>query len=217
MHNITTFLPLPEETSENNPNVNDILKQFDPYIVMLAKKQFYSPGKTISNGNVDIDELIQKVRIKLWQALKTRHINNKHAYISCIVRSVWIDAMRQKRYSHLLLDEDGELSDGNILITTSQGMHNPSEEFEEQESLAEKSVLLVQLIQTLPPCQQHAMLWFLKDKIDSISTLKTFMDYGFNVRTTSGPESKIHQLRSQASLSIARKKLRKLHKEATAS
>src|SRR6266566_1776676 len=82
---------LPEqETSE------EILKRLDWYIVGQVQHLRRSSLLDTRNAiqNLDTDELVQRVRIKFWQALERREIHHPHAYIQLIVRSEFIDMVR---------------------------------------------------------------------------------------------------------------------------
>jgi len=56
---------------ESDSDIQEILVRFDPYIVMLVQKKA-SSSSNIARPEVldlEIDEIVQKVRIKFWQAL----------------------------------------------------------------------------------------------------------------------------------------------------
>jgi len=56
---------------ESDSDIQEILVRFDPYIIMLVKNKA-SSSSNIARPEVldlEIDEIIQRVRIKFWQAL----------------------------------------------------------------------------------------------------------------------------------------------------
>src|SRR6185312_1594277 len=98
--------------------------------------------------------------------LQKRHIMSLKAYIRAIVRSEVIDMVRiAKRHASasLPLDEDGELDQGRLLTTPSEGMQDPAYEVEQKEIDADILAHIVNEIVNLPPRQQYAAICAIKD------------------------------------------------------
>ena len=193
-------------------DVDALLEQHDEYIVALAKK--YLP-RTIAPAEVldlEIDELAQNSRIKLWLALQKRKITHPRSYIRCIVQTESVDMIRQhKPILPLLTDEDGELKQGNLLAIPGEGMQDPLYELEREEMMADYIAKAVDDVLKLPACQQSAMICALKDQLDDVLLLiEAFKKRQVGIEAVDWPEKKEEIQRIRASLSIARKKLRSL-------
>src|SRR5258708_12330653 len=100
-------------------DVNAFLAYYDAYICTLAKRSIYKLyGRMASDKqDMEIDELAQRVRIKLWQALQKRHIENPQAYIHCIVHNESISMLRQQRQpDSFKLTQKGEVYQGQLIV-----------------------------------------------------------------------------------------------------
>lgn len=192
-------------------NVDALLEKYDGYIVTLARKQV---PRTMVHPEILgdlVDELAQEARIKFWQTTQKKHLTNPRPYIKCIVRSESIDMIR--RYKHMLplpVDEDGELRQGNLMVTPGEGMQDPADEFEREEVAAECLTEAVKVIVTrLPAQQQRAMICWLKDSIDDLRKLKdAFQRHNVDIDLVNWPEAKKERHNLYSSLSVAWKKLR---------
>jgi DNA-directed RNA polymerase specialized sigma24 family protein len=193
----------------NNSEPGETLEQLDAYIIALARKKI--PHNVVHPDVLDleIDELAQNARIKFWLTSQKQQITNPRAYIRCIVHSESVNMIRQHRpILALPTDEDNELYQGDLLVTTSEGMQDPSDEFEREELVADYIAETVDAILTLPPCQQRAMICSLKDHLDDVLPLViAFRNHRMDIETVNWPESKSEEQKSKASLSAARKKL----------
>src|SRR5437763_9375897 len=92
--------------------IDENLEQYDTYIYALARKSIYNTHMRIRPNLLEerTDELAQRVRIKLWQALQQRPITNLRAYIRRIVCNEVISMIRQQlRAVPLSLTEEGEM------------------------------------------------------------------------------------------------------------
>src|SRR5947209_7360266 len=120
--------------SSDEDDVNALLEKYDGYIVTLARKQV---PRTMVHPEILcdlVDELAQEARIKFWQTTQKKHLTNPRPYIKCIVRSESIDMIRRyKRMFPLPVDEDGELHQGDLMVTPGEGMQDPADEFEREE------------------------------------------------------------------------------------
>src|SRR5436309_11378960 len=103
------------------------LKYSEDYIVKLARKKV--PRAIIPKEVLDleIDELAQSTRIKLWNALRHRNVINVKAYINTVVHNSCIDLIREReRVTPLVIDGGDEAYQGATLIATSEGMQDPA-------------------------------------------------------------------------------------------
>ncbi len=85
------------------------LQRFDAYIVSQVHQIGYNYSRTVQPSVLDLelDEVIQLVRIKFWQALGKRNIRYPYAYIKLIIQSQFIDMIRyQRRYELVSLNEE---------------------------------------------------------------------------------------------------------------
>jgi len=188
----------------------EFLAQHDEYIKMLVWKKVQRASSWISD--LETDELAQRVRIKLWQALQKGTISNPRAYIRCVVDTVTVDMMRHyKLVLSLVIDEEGESYHGNLLITPGKGMQDPADELVWKEGETEVLKKFIAAIIMLPPRQRYAVVCALKDNFDDIHSLvSAFKDFGIDIEPIQSPTERDDIQRLRASLSISRKKLRPL-------
>lgn len=190
--------------------IDEILSQNDGYILALAREKIPHHIASQEVLDMEIHELAQRSRIKLWRMLQTKHITHIKAYIRCIVHSESIDMVR--RYKPILplpVDEDGELHQGKVLVAPSEGMQDPLYELELKELAAEYITHIVDVLRSLPPCQKQVMICSLKDQLDDVLTFtKAFKKFEINIDTVRWPAKKKEMKNLKASLSMARKKLR---------
>lgn len=200
----------PRSSSHNKcTDAEQILEQFDAYIVTLARKMI---PRTIVSPNVldlEIDELAQKVRVKIWLSCQKRYITNPKSYIYRTVYTESIDMLRQhKPTTPLPMDEDSELYQGNLLVQAGEEMQDPASMVEEEETLAEYIVKAVDGILALPPCQEQAIICSLKDQVDDIARLiQAFKVRKIDIEAVNWPTERDNKQRLKASLSVSRHKL----------
>jgi DNA-directed RNA polymerase specialized sigma24 family protein len=196
--------------SEENcdPDIEEILVRFDSYIVMLVQKKAYSSSNIARPEVLDleIDEIIQRVRIKFWKALLTKQIEHHKAYIRSIVSNEFNDLGRRRKASlPLPTDEDGELYMGNVLLSESRELADPADEFEKEEVMDDLMGLTAQVVTDLPPRMQRAMINHLKDKVDNLIRLtEAFEKYEVNIKTIKWSDDPADTKRLKASISPAR-------------
>ncbi len=169
------------DSDYNINEIDEILRQNDDYIVAMAREKLPRHIASPEVLDLEIQELAQRSRIKLWKALQHRHIRHIKAYIRCIVHSASVDMVRNyKPDLPLPLDEEGELYQGNVLVAFSEGMQDPLYELE-------------------------------KEQLDDVSTLtQAFKKFEVNIEAVRYPSKKKEVQNLKASLSIARRKLRAL-------
>ena len=193
--------------------IDEILRQNDGYILTLARKKVPRHIASPEVLDLEINELAQRSRIKLWRALQKRHITHLKAYIRRIVHSESMDMLRSyKPDLPLPVDENGELYQGDVLMVPGEGMQDPLYELEQKEMAAEYITQAVDVLRSFPPCQRQVMICSLKDQVDDVSTLmKAFKKFGINI--VSWPSQKKERIRLKASLSAAHKRVRSLKKQ----
>jgi DNA-directed RNA polymerase specialized sigma24 family protein len=195
-------------------DVDAVLEKHDEYIVALARKKIPPTVASSEVLDLEIDELAQMARIKLWLALQKQQIRYPKSYIRCIVQTETVNMLRQhKPILSLLTDEDGEFNQGNLLAIPSEGTQDPLYELEREEMIADYIAKVVDDVLKLPACQQFAMICSLKDQLDDVLLLiEAFKDRQVEIEEVNWPEEKEEIQRIRASLSVARKKLRSLKK-----
>jgi len=191
---------------------DEILKQINAYILDVVRRKIpraIVPGAVL---DLEIDEIAQHTRIKLWQAMQRGHISNIRSYIKSIVYTETIDLIRKhKPVVSLPLDEYGELYQEHILATLSQSSLDPVEQFEQAETYYHLMIRLAQAVRALPPRQRYAMICALKDySIDDDMLIKIFALCGLDIASTHWPKEPRELQSLRTSLSIARKKLHEL-------
>jgi RNA polymerase sigma factor (sigma-70 family) len=198
-------------SSNNNINeINEILERTNNYIVRLARQNLPRATSSKETLEMDIDDLAQDIRIKLWHALERIQIIRLHAYIRSIAQTGAIDKIRRYRATAPLpLDDDGELYQGEIISQQKEGFADPAMQWEEKEDLIEKTVQVAQMIQSLPPRQQYASLCAIKESIDYLPPIiiDIFLLHGLDIQQAKWSDDKQEVQRLHASLAIARKKL----------
>ena len=202
---LVTSLPPIQETREAT------LKHFDRYIVTQVH-YFGRHYPTIAHTSVmdlEIDELVQRVRIKFWQALERRHILYPHAYIKLIIKSEFVDMSRQRK-SFLPLPTDEEWSYGEAGELGVRNMPDPADEVEQEMEAFDFLNETIQAVLGLPPRQQLALICSLQDRVDDLVQLvNAFKAYRIDIEGIQWPTEKAEKQLLQASLTPARKTLAK--------
>jgi len=195
-------------TEASIADVNRSLEGLERYIRDVAKRQMSRDSTVFNDLDDEINDLAQTALIAYWKvASNNGHIVSPKAYIYSIIRSRYIDLMRQRKhktYLALPVDQDGELYQGDVLLMPGDGMLDPALQFERQEFIAE----VVADVIHLPPCQQRAMICALKDEADTLALEEEFRKYGVDIGAINWPEDAAELQKLQSSLSVARKKLR---------
>jgi len=196
---------------EDTFDIQEILVRFEPYIVMLVHKSA-SNSSNIARPEVldlEIDEIIQRVRIKFWQALSKKEIVHHKAYLRAIVSNEFNDiGRRRKAPLPLQIDEDGELYMGNVLVNGSSDIADPAAIIEKEEELENLMELTAQVVPALPPRMELAMINHLKDQVDNLILLtEMFEKYKVNISSKQWPADPADNKRLKASLSPARQRI----------
>jgi DNA-directed RNA polymerase specialized sigma24 family protein len=198
---------------DSDPTPEEILAQHDQYIVALVTRRalrstnFAKPGQF----DLEVDEMAQRVRIKFWQALKTKHVEYPKAYLSAIVWNEFHDLSRKPRQPlPLFTNEDGEWYAGDEKELDLAWEADPADQFEESESLDELMDLTASALAKLAPRQQQAMICDLYEKIDTtLQFIEALREHCVDVKTVAWPENIADKTLLKASLSPARHKMAK--------
>ncbi len=193
--------------STNDIAVAEVLERLNKYISDLARRKIPRYAIRSEELDLEIDELIQQTRIKLWHALQKGHIVNPTGYARSIVFTEAVNMQRRYKPTHALSnEEDGELYHD-------KGTQDPSLKIEQDEALATCVTIAIQAIQTLPPRQRQAMICSMKDRYDDALPLLTALkEQGIDIENICWPDEKVDVHRLKALLSVSRKKLRYLLK-----
>jgi hypothetical protein len=180
-----------------------ILQDIDEYILTQAGKlmQLYMGKEHKAIDKLEIDELAQRSRIKLWKTLGKIEIFHLYPYVRRIVYSEFIDMKRQqKRTLPLPIDENEQPISPN----------DPEAEFLQHGDTVLLLHTIARMITSLPPRQRLAMLCLLHDQVDDLAQCQTiFRAYGIDVESTCWPTEKEQRQLLLASLSVARQKFKK--------
>ncbi len=197
------------ENDYDTNGIDNILSQNDSYILSIAREKIPSHITSPEVLDLEIQELAQRSRIKLWRMLQTKHITHIKAYLRCIVHSESVDMVRRyKSNLPLPINEEGELYQGSVLVAPCDGMQDPLYELEKKETATELIEHTAEILRSLPPCQKQVMLCFLKDQLDDVLTFTTALKkFEINIDTVNWPSNKKEVQKLKASLSPVRKKL----------
>jgi RNA polymerase sigma factor (sigma-70 family) len=196
--------------------INSLLEQVDDYIITLAHKHLPWQMSSLPTHELNVNELAQITRIKLWQALQRHYVSDIKlstikAYTRTIVRNEAVNMLRaHKQTFPLPINEEGELYSGQMLMaTTCESMQDPSSILEQQEQLTECAYTLANAIEALPARQRTAMLCEVKDHIeDTLPVLTHFRNAKNDIHTVKWPRERKEVHTFKSSLCISRKKLR---------
>jgi len=198
---------------DSDPTPDEILAQHDQYIVALVRQRalrstnFAKPGQF----DLEVDEMAQRVRIKFWQALVTKHIDYPKAYLKRMVCNEFNDLSRKRGQPlPLFTDDDGEWFLGDSEVLEKAWEIDPADEFEESEKLDELMDSTADALAKLAPRQQQAMICDLYEKIDTtLQLIEALREHCVDVKTVEWPENEADKTLLKASLSPARHKMAK--------
>ena len=191
-----------EKRPAGEGEIAELLEKLDKYIVNLARKRI--PRYTVRPGEheLEIDELAQQTRVKLWMALCKSDIANPAGYAGSIVYTEAVNMQRRFKSMDTVSQRVGEQ------LRTHE-MQDPTLDIEQCESMKACVAKAAQAIRALPPCQRQAMICALKDARDDTSPLLAALQtLGIDVESIRWPEDKVAVQRMRASLTVSRKKLR---------
>lgn len=200
--------PLGPGTCVSDPN-EEFLVKHDARILAEARKAF--PLALFSEDVLDleVDELAQNIRVKLWISRQKRSITHPKAYIRAIAHTTAVDMVRRYRPEVSLSgDADGELCLCDFLVAQNEGFRDPAYEIELREIDPDLLTNLVDAILTLPPRQRQAMFSVLREHRDDVLPLiNAFKAREIDVEEINSPDEACEEYLLKASLSVARKKL----------
>ncbi len=189
--------------SEDKKVLNEILERLNSFIVTEVEKRAY--GLSLEKLN----EMKQNVRIKLWRALQARSIQYPFAYVRTIIKNEFNDLGRgRKPLEQIVLDDYGEVNQGQVLVNLSEGWGDPEHTLEQREAVESYLDVTVEAISTLPRRQQLAMVCLLLERIDDVIQLKeVFERYQIPIEVEDWPNDKVDKQRLKALISVARRKI----------
>jgi DNA-directed RNA polymerase specialized sigma24 family protein len=178
-----------------------ILTDIDEYVIGQSYKlmYLYVSSEYRTPDQLEVDELAQRVRIKLWKMLEKDQIHHPYSYVKRIVYSEFIDMKRQqKRLLCLPIEEDDQL----------ESPIDPANEFIQHIESALLLHSIARMVVGLPPRQRLAMACLLRDYMDDIVQMEAiFKMYGIDIESARWPSEKAAKRLLLASLSVARQKL----------
>ncbi|HET8842041.1 MAG TPA: hypothetical protein VFN35_11275 [Ktedonobacteraceae bacterium] len=191
----------------NTTEINAILEEHDAYILALSSRML-ATHQEISQ----IEELVQQVRIKFWQALEKQSIVYYKAYIRQIIFHEIANLWRQRRpESPLALDTEGEPFHAYNPLKPCESLLDPADIVSQRETAQELLYWTANHMARLPHIQRHAMICELKEKVDDLSELmRVFQRNHLAADTACWPEFKKAKHNLKASVSPARKTLKRL-------
>src|SRR5260370_34251463 len=196
---------------DHDPDPEETLARLNTFIVALVerKARYSSNFARPEVFDLEIDEVVQRVRYKFWKTLRVRHIENPEAYIRSIVRNEFNGLSRKRKEPlPLLTDEDGELYLGDAVELEGRGMTDPAEEYEESESLEELMDSTASAVAKLSPRQQQAMICEMYEKIGStLQLMQALRKHQVEIKTVDWPEDEADRKLLKAVLPAARKKM----------
>lgn len=199
---------------DSDPTPEEILAQYDSYIVALVEKMARRSSNIARPEVLDleIDEIVQRVRIKFWNALQSKHIEHHQAYIRAIVRNEFNDISRKRKPPMpLLTNEDGELYMGDRVdatITENTEMTDPADAFEACENLDELLNCTASAVSRLSPRQQRSIGCLLNEQIDErMPLIQAFEKHNIDIEAQVWPEDETDKKLLKASLSAARHRI----------
>jgi hypothetical protein len=147
----------------------ELVRQLDSYIIMRVTQKMQRNAKFMYTAtfDLDVDEVIQQVRVKLWNAAQKQEIRNLKVHTACLISTTIVDLFRShKRITSLPLYDEGEPYVGNLLIDLGQGLDDPSYEVDQEASIKELLGRVRHERVKFPPSQRFALLCALNERID---------------------------------------------------
>lgn len=194
--------------SQEGDFISAFLEEYDVYIQSLVRTQFPFAIFATDIADLELDEMVQCIRIKLWLILQNRPICHPKSYIGCTVHTMLIDQTRKRRQFPLPVNDDGEMNSGTLLITPGQGMRDPAYEVDAQIVDPDTLECITTTIEALPSRQQYALICYLKDNDDGLVLITSLQHLHVDPETAYWPEDDGEKMCLKSSLSVARKKLK---------
>ncbi len=196
---------------DHDPDPEETLVRLNTFIVALVgrKARLSSNFARPEVFDLEVDEMVQRVRCKFWKASQVRRIEHPEAYLRTIVSNEFNDLSRKpRRPLPLLTDDDGELYLGDAQEFEYARTMDPADEFEESESLDELMDSAAAAVSKLSPRQQQAMICELNEKIGAtLQLIQALRNHRVEVETVDWPADEADKKLLKASLSPARHKM----------
>ena len=198
-------------TADEDVALDELLKRYNPYIYALVREKMRQRADIKINPMVldlEVDEIAQRVLIKLWQALSRGPIQHLEAYINVMVRNELNGMARQRKPTlPLPVDEEGELYTGTMIVTSQERMEDPAIGCEQAETVTMLAARVADAVLSLPLRQQHAMISALAEQMDDVPELvEAFKKRQIDIRV-GWPKNTQETKLLKASLSVARRKV----------
>jgi DNA-directed RNA polymerase specialized sigma24 family protein len=185
--------------------------ELDSHIRTQVSKTVHHHSWLFPPGTIDMvaDDIAQDIRISLWEISHRKQINTPKPYINTMVHHKVADLARRHRPIYPMpLDEYGELYQGDMIISASLDMGDPSHKVEQEEIERGSIGTIIKFILTLPCIQQQAMLCMLKSLSRDFSELEiALQEQGIDISQYDWPGDPAEMQKLKASLFIAKKKL----------
>lgn len=183
--------------------VAELLERLDPLIIVEVKVRSYGLSEQVQS------EICQNVRIKMWHALEERVIRNPRAYVRAIIKNEFNDLGRGRKLpEQLSLDDYGEVSQGTVLVYSSEGWGNPEQVVVQREDMDNRLDMASEAMLVLPPRQQLALVCSLIKRVDDIVQLKNAFDsHQVPIELEEWPDDLVEAQRLKALISAARQKI----------
>jgi len=207
-------IPLGLGAYDSDPD-NEFLVEHDFYIQAEARKIILSGLFPEDMFELEVNELAQIIRIRLWKAHQKRTINNPRAYIRTIAYTAAVDIVRNHKPTvSLSTGMNGEPGPGDFQLAQNERLRDPAFEIELGEIDRSLLTKLVEAILALPHRQRHAVLYSLIEHHDEVQSLiNALKEEGIDIAKINWPREKYEVYLLKASLSVARKKLQCLLRE----
>src|SRR6266700_3079019 len=135
-------------------SIEEFLSAYDASIQQHVKRQFPRSRVPAEVLDLEMDELIQQARVKLWKALQKRKIVHGRLYIRKVVRNLIVDMLRRpKRTVPLSFDDDEENTVQSNFFEASWLVPDLAAAYEEYDLIVGIFVQIVEQAMTFPPRQ----------------------------------------------------------------
>ena len=157
---------------EDSDPIEELLEHYNFQYILERVKQTVSSYPTLQNR---ADEIASDVYDKFWQKLLEGPVQNPPGYIRTMIRNKCIDYLRRRVVETLPLvqskDEGLDILESDLVIACSEGLRDPSEEFEYKAALEETYRRITDAIAKLSRRQQQAAAWHLLREADDSQLL----------------------------------------------
>ena len=206
-------------TEDDNVVLNDyveqLLTQMNPYIIGTVGKEMR--GNSFRSHpallDLEIDEVVQRIRVKFWLAWQKGHVEKPVAYLKRIIHNEIAEFARTyEPFIPLPLDKHGELRHGQMILTFDEDIQDIRQRYytiDAREKLSERNVLtIVKAILYLPDQQRYALMYKLHSEIDNIFYFTAALqDFGIDLQRTVWPQTPQEKKRVRASYTTAKRTL----------